>query len=223
MSYTLSPLAKFTGFDDTGLIVPGGLLYTYAAGTSTPATTYSDSTGTSNANPIVLDSAGRCTIYLDIVNYKFILKTAAGVTLWTQDNIQSTALNLSAVGSVLADFGGDPTVPIVSTSFPVGSTYDKFHAGSNWVAITSTAVPAGTYRLGGMGKSSAGNTTVEVVNITVDSDVLVLSGLVSAATGGVITPLDSFTATAGANLYGIKVKNSLGVGFAWGIKIVRTA
>ena len=76
-------------FDDSGNIVPGGLLETYLAGTSTPATTYSNVGLTvANANPVVMDAAGRATIFLTPgVSYKYIAKTAASVTLWTRDNI----------------------------------------------------------------------------------------------------------------------------------------
>ena len=39
---TVMPSPVFTGFDSNGDPVSGGLLYVYDAGTSTPATTYSD-------------------------------------------------------------------------------------------------------------------------------------------------------------------------------------
>lgn len=68
-----------------------GTLETYLAGTATPAATYSDS-DLSVANPttIDLDAAGRpeTDIYLGAFGYKFILKTAGGVTIWTRDNIE---------------------------------------------------------------------------------------------------------------------------------------
>jgi hypothetical protein len=88
---TLAPNPWFTGFDDSGNIVPGGLLSTFLAGTTTNVNTYTDvALTTPNANPIVLDSAGRVPsgFYLTPgVSYKFVLKTAAGVTIRTQDNI----------------------------------------------------------------------------------------------------------------------------------------
>ena len=62
MPVNLSPLAGagWQFFDNNGVILSGGLLYTYAAGTTTPQTTYTSSSGaTPNANPIVLNSAGR--------------------------------------------------------------------------------------------------------------------------------------------------------------------
>ena len=87
------PAPKFIGFDNSGNIVAAGLLYTYAAGgVVTPLATYSDvDLTTANANPVVLDSAGRATVYLQASSYCFVLKTAAGATLWTQDGIAAGA------------------------------------------------------------------------------------------------------------------------------------
>lgn len=78
-------------FDNNGVILSGGKLYTYAAGTSTPATTYTSSAGNvAHTNPIVLDSAGRVPSEIWLTSgssYKFILKTSADVTIGTYDNI----------------------------------------------------------------------------------------------------------------------------------------
>lgn len=78
-------------FDNNGVPLAGGKLYTYAAGTTTPAATYTSNTGlTPNANPIILDSAGRVSseIWLSTgASYKFQLDTSNNVTLWTKDNI----------------------------------------------------------------------------------------------------------------------------------------
>jgi hypothetical protein len=88
-------------FSDNGIPLSGGLLYTYAAGTTTPATTYTSNTGlTANSNPIVLNSAGRVPYEIWLTegsSYKFILKTSTNVTIGTYDNIaggnDATALN----------------------------------------------------------------------------------------------------------------------------------
>lgn len=60
-TYYLSPISSvFQYFNDLGVILLGGKINTYLAGSSTPQATYTDSTGgTPNANPIVLNSAGR--------------------------------------------------------------------------------------------------------------------------------------------------------------------
>jgi hypothetical protein len=47
-------------FDNNGVMLSGGLLYTYAAGTTTPQATYTSISGdVANTNPIVLNSSGR--------------------------------------------------------------------------------------------------------------------------------------------------------------------
>jgi hypothetical protein len=51
-------------FDDNGDPLANGKLYTYAAGTTTPKATYTTAAATvANANPIVLDSAGRAVAF----------------------------------------------------------------------------------------------------------------------------------------------------------------
>jgi len=93
MTVNLSPVAGagWQFFTDTGTVLSGGLLYTYAAGTTLPATTYQDSAGlVPSANPIVLDSAGRVSGEVWLTSgtaYKLVLKTSAGVTIWTMDNL----------------------------------------------------------------------------------------------------------------------------------------
>jgi hypothetical protein len=78
-------------FTNSGVPLSGGLLYTYAAGTTTPAATYTSSTGaTANSNPIVLDSAGRppSSIWLTTgSSYKFVLQTSLAVQIGSWDNI----------------------------------------------------------------------------------------------------------------------------------------
>jgi len=92
---TLAPSPKFVGVDDAGNPIAGGKIYSYYAGTTTPAPTFSDAdldVSHVNTNPIVLDSAGRATIFLQPgVSYKFILLNAADVQVWSQDNIAAVS------------------------------------------------------------------------------------------------------------------------------------
>ena len=79
-------------FDNNGVPLAGGLIYTYEAGTTTPQATYTTSAGTiAHTNPIVLNSAGRVPggeLWLVMgSNYKFVLQTSAAVTIATYDNI----------------------------------------------------------------------------------------------------------------------------------------
>lgn len=76
-------------FSDAGTVLASGTINTYACGGTTPLATYSEPTlVTSNANPVVLDSAGRAVIFLSAACYRFVLKNSAGTTIWDQDSIQ---------------------------------------------------------------------------------------------------------------------------------------
>lgn len=74
MTLTLAPSPWFTGLDNSGVTLPGAKLFTYESGTTTKLATYSDAAGTvANANPLVLDAAGRAVMYLQPQAYKFVL------------------------------------------------------------------------------------------------------------------------------------------------------
>jgi hypothetical protein len=103
-SVLLSPVGNGQQFfDNNGVPLNGGLIYTYQAGSSTPLTTYTTNNGTvPNSNPIILDSAGRTPqeIWLQVgFSYKFILQTSAGVTLQTLDNLYPILQTSSATAS----------------------------------------------------------------------------------------------------------------------------
>jgi hypothetical protein len=106
-SVSLSPAPKLQFFGTDGNILVGGKLYTYAAGTTTPLTTYYDSTGTAaNTNPIILDTRGEANVWLDSSAYKFVLKTSLDTLIWTVDNITSAeALKAYILGLLAAPNG----------------------------------------------------------------------------------------------------------------------
>lgn len=90
---TIAPFPKHQFFDNNGNPLSGGKLFVYTAGTSTKVNTYTDAAlSVANANPIVLDSAGRCTIFLTPgVSYKFVMAPSTDTDpptspLWTVDN-----------------------------------------------------------------------------------------------------------------------------------------
>jgi hypothetical protein len=104
MAVNLSPVGGVAAqfFTNTGAVLTGGKLYTYAAGTTTPAVTFTSSQGlTAWTNPIVLDAAGRVSgsgeIWLtDGINYKFVLKDSNDVLIATYDNISGINSNFVA-------------------------------------------------------------------------------------------------------------------------------
>ena len=105
MAGTLTPTPYQTVLDGDGVAVSGAKVYTYEAGTTTNATTYTTSDlSVANANPIVADSAGRCVAYLAAgANLRFLVKTSADVTIDDQDNILSVpgaSVNLDVEGTV---------------------------------------------------------------------------------------------------------------------------
>jgi len=90
----LSPVGGVAAqfFTNTGAVLTGGKLYTYAAGTTTPLTSYTTSTGSvARTNPVVLDAAGRVSdggeIWITAASYKFVLKDSNDVLIATYDNI----------------------------------------------------------------------------------------------------------------------------------------
>lgn len=103
MAVNLSPVGGVAAqfFTNSGAVLTGGKLYTYAAGTTTPQATYTTSQGNVPwTNPIVLDAAGRVPsggeIWLtDGLIYKFLLKDSNDVLIATYDNI--TGINSNAV------------------------------------------------------------------------------------------------------------------------------
>ena len=97
--------------DNNGDPLSGGKLYTYEAGTTTPKASYTDETaGTANANPVILDSAGRATVFVD-GTYKYTLHDANDVLVRETDNVTSfstsTTVNIDGQTEdtvALADF-----------------------------------------------------------------------------------------------------------------------
>lgn len=108
MAVILSPAGGVAAqfFTNTGAVLTGGKLYTYAAGTTTPATTYTSSSGlTAWTNPIVLDAAGRVSgsgeIWLaNDTAYKFVLADSNDVLIATYDNI--TGINAAVDASQIS-------------------------------------------------------------------------------------------------------------------------
>lgn len=156
-------------FDNNGNPLNGGLLYTYAAGGTTSLTSYTTAAGNvANANPIVLDLAGRVPVGLWLVvglAYKIALKTSADVQLGVWDNItlypgtttaQAAAIAAStvlaaAIGNtacfVANALGGQSITRNVLTKITFPSKI--FDLGTNWSTVNSrfTAPATGLYFL----------------------------------------------------------------------------
>ena len=133
---SLSPTPKLQFFDLNGAPLSGGLLYTYAAGTTTPLASYTDSTGLiANTNPIVLDSRGEANVWLGAAIYKFALYTSVGVLIWTVDNISTNGSNLP-----VTDLNGDGT----TTAFAVSDGFTAIYINGVYQNRNTYTVTSGT-------------------------------------------------------------------------------
>jgi hypothetical protein len=144
ISLSLYAGAGWQFFDNNGVPLNGGLLYVYDAGTTTPASTYTDSTAaTNNTQPIVLDSAGRTPAQIWLTagsSYKFVLQTSTGVLIKTDDNIFAS-YELSKVVGVTVGLGGNS----LATNVEVGNTaLDSNTTGTNNTAVGYDALTANT-------------------------------------------------------------------------------
>ena len=130
MAVKLSPAFGVAGqlFDNNGNPLVGGKVYTYLAGTTTPAATYTTSLGSiAHTNPIVLDGAGRVPsgeIWLtDGITYKFVVEDANNVLIGTYDNLVGINANLVLFANI-ANYTGDG----ITTSFtlPINPISENF-------------------------------------------------------------------------------------------------
>jgi hypothetical protein len=96
------PINQFSDAD--GVPYAAGTITTFVPGTGTPKQTWTDPDQTSlNSNPIVLDSAGRCTMYGD-GDIRLILKDSLGNLIW---DVVATTI----VSAAMAPIVSAPTVP----------------------------------------------------------------------------------------------------------------
>lgn len=105
MAVQLLPEGKQSFTDSAGVPLVGGKVATYIAGTNTPKVTYSNTVGTPNTNPVILDGRGEATIFWDGA-YKVVLQDAAGVVIWTVDQI-ATDDTSAAANQLRADLADD--------------------------------------------------------------------------------------------------------------------
>jgi hypothetical protein len=147
-SYTLSPVwgAGAQLFDNSGNVLTGGKIYTYAAGTTTNAATYTNPTGsTFNSNPIIADASGRLSneIWLLVSGaYKFVLKDTNDVLIATYDNIPT--LPQPPITNDASSISYEQGYTVTAGAFTVGATYRITNVGTtNFIAIGAAANTVG--------------------------------------------------------------------------------
>jgi len=194
MAGTLAPNPVFHGWDDNGDPLAGGTLTTYAAGTTTLLATYSESTlTTANANPIVLNSAGRAVIYLLPAAYKWVLKNSVGTTIWTQDNISAvppsnTDLDISGVAGEALTAGK----AVYLSAGDGGRTAGRWYLADADLVYASTGADA-------LGMVTTDLAIGETGSIRRAGRVTGLSGLTAGAVYYISATAGAITATAPTN------------------------
>ena len=110
-------LSAFAGagaqfFTDDNSVLSGGKIYTYAAGTTTPETTYTSVLGTTaNSNPIILDSGGRLPEDMWLsegIKYRFVLTDSNDVQIGTYGDIPGVN-DISTESVAWSTITGTPT------------------------------------------------------------------------------------------------------------------
>jgi hypothetical protein len=146
MAVFLSPVGGVAAqfFTNTGAVLTGGKLYTYAAGTTTPLTSYTTSAGTvARTNPIVMDAAGRVPdggeIWITSAVYKFVLTDSTDVLIATYDNISG----INALNYQVQNFTGTGTTVNFTVSFAPADE------NSTFVYINGVYQNKNTYTLSG--------------------------------------------------------------------------
>lgn len=165
-------------FNVNGVPLSGGKLFTYAAGTGTKQTTYTDSTGTTpNTNPIILNSSGYpqngagsvCGIWANpALSYKFVLSTSTDTDpptnpYWTVDNIAPS-----------------PAVAVSAT--------DPY--GARWTTVQGFI----SYMLSSVGAAALGSTS----GLGVQADINALQVAVAAAVSNAVTQASAAASAATA-------------------------
>ena len=211
MSVNLSLLAGagWQFFTNDGVPLSGGLLYTYDAGTTTPQTSYTTSAGNiANANPIVLDSAGRVPneIWLtSTLAYKFLLKTSTGTQIASYDNISGVVDSASLAassGSSLIGFiqsGAGAVAETVQTKLRETISVKDFGAVGNGSADDTVAVQAAFTAANGatFSKTVFFPAGTYLINSTITCNPNTPNGLVPQVLG---EGADTTTLQAGASL-----------------------
>ena len=115
MTLYLSPLSSVLQMmSDKGIPLSGALLWTYAAGTSTPSPTFTDQTGTvQNGNPLVLNAFGR----------------PPSVNIWQQGGIP--------LKFVFSTNTGAPNIPVFGVQ--IGPAFDNV-SGLNDLTLANAAL-----------------------------------------------------------------------------------
>ncbi len=194
----------FAQFFENDGVTPAaaGLLYTYAAGTTTPKATYTTAAGDiEHTNPIVLDSAGRAVIFIS-GSYKYVLKDSDGNTIKETDNVTSFNATTANTEGFFQSFSGNAVTTAFTTSDSLGSdekalmvfseleysTNGTFASDTGWTKGTGWTIAAGvataTGAISTALEQSAGITLIQGKQYLVQYTITRSAGTITPSLGG---------------------------------------
>ena len=213
-TYNLSAFAGAGAqfFDDNGVPLVGGKLYSYAAGTTTLLATYTTSAGTvANTNPIILNAGGRTPNEIwqaTGVLLKFVLYNSLNELIGTYDGIPSIN-DPFGINSQLSSVAGTNSITATATptltAYATGAIYSFIALNTNTGAATlsidgltatsitkngSVALSAGDIQTGKMMLVEYDGTTFQLVNNIVyggsitNGNIVSLTSPLGVANGG---------------------------------------
>jgi len=127
----LAPLPQLQFFDQSGVPLAFGCVFTYQVNSTTPLGTYTDYTGgTPNQNPVILTAGGSANIWLQAgVAYTFLVKAAGG----TKCSSGSTLYTVNGIG------GGSTTLTTVVPYSPTPAFQDSAQNQLFEITLTGNA------------------------------------------------------------------------------------
>lgn len=180
---TLSPWFREQVFSDNGVVAAGYQIQTFLAGTTTPAVTYTDATsGTPNANPIILDSAGKCSLWLTPgVAVKLIFTTPgdsfpAASPIESVDNVLAVPVSANNIQTP-ATFGASvtPGTPVYLSDGSGSKTAGQWFVADSTNTYSSSLAPQIGFSISTAGAGGTGN-------VLIGGQIAGLSGLVAGST-----------------------------------------
>lgn len=201
---SVMPTPRQQFLDNNGDPCASCLLYSYLAGTNTPTATYADVTlQAPNANPVVLDSAGRATVFLDTrITYKFSLHTAADVPIWTVDSVDSVPSGLNVdVSGVAGEVLAQRQIVYLSSGLDATTAGRWYLTDADVVSKSSGASLVGVVISPAIGAAASGT-------IRIQGRVTGYSGLSEGLSYFVSATAGDLTSTAPANVKVVGVAES---------------
>jgi hypothetical protein len=194
MTEILLPSPQLQFCDAIGAPYVAGTIETYIAGTSTPKATWTDPAGGDghlNTNPIVLDSAGRATIYGD-GGYRFVLRDAAGNLVW--DAVTNTVVSAAMQPVVGAATIADALVALGIQDLIDASVLIETDRAEAAEAANATAISAETTRAEAAEATNAAAIASEAstraaADTTLQGEIDTINGTLGGLTGGTVAAL----------------------------------